>query len=48
MIADKELLKLVKYKLGIFDLSTDIIEEDLQEVEELIINNLSLSGQKKM
>ena len=47
MITDKELLKLVKYKLGIFDLSQNITEEDLQDVYELVINNISLSGQKK-
>lgn len=47
MVTDKELLKLIKYKLGIFDLSKPISEEDLKRVYELSVNNLSFSGQKK-
>jgi len=44
MITDKELLKLVKYKLGIFDLSQDIPEGALDRVTELIISNESVAG----
>jgi hypothetical protein len=44
MITNKELLKLVKYKLGLFELDQEITDEDLQHVYELVISNVSLSG----
>jgi len=47
MVLDKELLKLAKYKLGVFDLSQPITDEELASIDELSINNLSFSGQVK-
>ncbi len=44
MIQNPELLKLVKYKLGVFDLNKDINEEDLPKIRDLSIRDKSLSG----
>jgi hypothetical protein len=44
MIKNPELLKLVKYKLGVFDASKEISEEDLAKVRELSVRNKSISG----
>ncbi len=45
MITDSELLKLVKYKIGIYDLSKSLPEGGLEKVKDLTIRNHSLSGE---
>ena len=47
MINNPELLKLAKYKLGVFDSKETISEEVLNKILEITINDRSLSGQIK-
>ena len=47
MINDSELLKLAKYKIGIFDPERTITEEQLESVSDITINNKSLSGKER-